>query len=633
MWQHRLFAGVLKKAFFCYNLAMKKKYIAILDFGSQYMHLISRRVRQLGVYSKIYPTDINASELKDAWGIILSGGPDSISDEKLLYDPGIFKLDIPMLGFCYGHQLMAKVDGGQVASQDQREYGKAFVDMAGDSAIFKGLEGQQQVWMSHWDIVSEVPPGYDIIGSTDECTVAAMANEKTKRYGFQFHPEVHHTTNGMAMLENFVINICGAEQNWSMEEYLAQMEQEVKDLVGDRRVFLLVSGGVDSSVAFALLEKILGKDRVFGLHVDTGFMRKNESERVKNALADAGFDDLHVINASDRFLLAVDGIAEPEEKRKRIGRIFLDVQRDVFADLEFNPDEWLLGQGTIYPDTIETGRTDASDTIKTHHNRVEEVLEMINAGKVVEPLSELYKDEVRELGVQLGLPDKLVQRWPFPGPGLAIRALCSDGLETRTEGRFKQELADEAAVDKELAKWLEKAELKGCRLPIRSVGVQGDLRTYQHALLIHNAMGESWEKLDKFAIKLVNGVQGVNRVVAHVGGKVDFKKMDLKPGYLTEDRLDLLREADQIVTDIVRKHKLYDEIWQFPVIMLPISFTGKGETIVLRPIESQEAMTVNFYHLDKKILHEMVGELMKLKNVDAVFYDITNKPPATIEWE
>lgn len=612
---------------------MKRKHIAILDFGSQYMHLISRRVRQLGVLSKIYPTDVNAHELKDAWGIILSGGPDSITEEKLPYDPGIFKLGKPMLGFCYGHQLMAKVLGGEVASQHNREYGKAEMTVKGESPIFNGLSGEEQVWMSHWDAVVKVPEGFEIVGTTPECPVTAMANDETKIYGFQYHPEVHHTTSGMKMLENFVFDICGAEKNWSMEEYFEGLKKEIVDLVGKRNVFLLVSGGVDSSVAFALLEDILGKDRVFGLHVDTGFMRKNESALVKESLAAAGFDDLHVEDASDRFLMAVEGLTEPEEKRKKIGAIFLDVQKDVFTDMDFVQEDWLLGQGTIYPDTIEAGGTQASDVIKTHHNRVEEIVEMINEGRVVEPLSELYKDEVREIGRQLNLPDELVDRWPFPGPGLSIRCLCTDGKESAVEGRNAEELAEIDQIKKQIEEHVERAGVTGEMLPLKSVGVQGDLRTYQHAVVIHNALDTEWAKLDNLAIRMVNNVQGVNRLVAHVAGDVDFSKMSLKEGYLTRDRLDILREADHIVFEQVQKHGLYDKIWQFPVILLPLTFTGKGETVVLRPIESQEAMTVNFYQMDKKILKEMADEIMKLDGVDAVFYDITNKPPATIEWE
>lgn len=607
-----------------------KKEITIIDFGSQFTHLITRRIRDLGVLAKIYPSDYPAKDIKNSWGIILSGSPDSIANAKLPYDPAIFKLGLPMLGFCYGHQLIGKVLGGKVAGQDQREYGKATMLITAQTPIFKGLAKKQQVWMSHWDIVSKLPPGFKIIGTTPVCEISAMADEKRKIYGFQYHPEVQHTRGGLKMLENFVFKVCGAKKNWSTKEYLKEIEKEVKFFVGKKKVFLFVSGGVDSSVAFALLEKILGKNRVFGLHVDTGFMRKNESSLVKESLARAGFSDLKIIDASSRFLMAVDGIADPEEKRKRIGRIFLDVQQDVFKDLGFNADEWLLGQGTIYPDTIEAGGTKASDKIKTHHNRIDEIVEMIKAGKVIEPLATLYKDEVRALGKQLKLPSALIKRWPFPGPGLSIRCLCSAGKDQQTSGRNNEQIKN---IDVKIQNFLKKEKLQGRRLPIKSVGVQGDLRTYQHAVLVENAEKVSWQKLDALAINMVNNVQGINRIVAHVAGKVDFKKMKLKAGYLTKERLDLLRTADDITTKLVEKHKLYNKIWQFPVILLPLTFSGKGETIVLRPIESKEAMTVNFYQLDKKILKELTDKLLKIKGIECVLYDVTNKPPGTIEWE
>lgn len=602
---------------------MKHKHIAILDFGSQYMHLISRRVRQLGVLAKIYPTDVNAHDLKDAWGVIISGGPNSVNDQKLPYDPGIFALNVPILGLCYGHQLMTHHYGGVVTPAHNREYGMATLNITDDSSLLSGLQPQEQVWMSHWDSVTKVPDGFNVTGTTDDCPVGAMANVDAMRYGLQFHPEVHHTTNGMRILENFVFNICGAEQNWTMEEYLQELTEEITNMVGERKVFLFVSGGVDSSVAFSLLEQVLGKGNVYGLHVDNGFMRANESTNVKAALAAAGFDDLHVVDASKKFLEAVKGMVDPEEKRNVIGRVFLEVQREVFAEMALDPEEWMLGQGTIYPDTIETGGTKASDTIKTHHNRVPEIVELINAGKVVEPLANLYKDEVRELGKQMGLPEKLLSRWPFPGPGLAIRCLCSDGTET---------VKDRAGINTAIEEITAVEGLTGEVMSVRSVGVQGDQRSYQHPAVIHGANGIAWKKLGKMSVKITNDIAGVNRVVAHVGGVVDFSHMQMKEAYLTRQRLDLLRKVDSAVDKVVKKYNLIGEMWQFPVILLPVTF-GSGESVVLRPIQSQEAMTVNFYPMDKKVLLEMVDAVLAVKGIEAVFYDITNKPPATIEWE
>lgn len=600
-----------------------KKHIAILDFGSQYMHLITRRIRQLGVYSKIYPTDVNAHELKDAWGIILSGGPNSVTENKVPYDPGLFELDIPILGLCYGHQLMAHHYGGVVTPAHNREYGMATLHVKDKTDLFAGLADSEQVWMSHWDSVTQVPEGFHATGMTSDCPVAAMADPVAKRYGAQFHLEVHHTTHGMQILQNFVFTICGAEKNWSMEEYLEELTQEVRNTVKDRNVFLLVSGGVDSAVAFALLEKILGKKRVYGLHIDNGFMRKDESMLVARALADAAFDDLHVVDASQAFLHAVVGMTDPEQKRKTIGRVFLDVQREEFAKLGLNADDWLLGQGTIYPDTIESGGTHTSDTIKTHHNRVDEILEMINAGKVVEPLAALYKDEVRALGNQLGLPDALVNRWPFPGPGLSIRTLCSDGTLSPVHNAEQ--------LNAQVQQFAREKQLTGFVLPIRSVGVQGDQRSYQHPAVV-TGDAQSWDDLRDVSIHMTNGVTGVNRVVYALAGNVTEETGRVLEGYLTRERLDVLREVDAVVDTFVREHNLYAAIWQFPVILLPVSF-GHGETVVLRPIESQEAMTVNFYPMDMTVLQSLTKRIMAISGIGAVLYDITNKPPATIEWE
>lgn len=598
---------------------MKHKHIAVLDFGSQYMHLITRRIRQMGVLAKIYPTDVNVHDLKDAWGVIISGGPNSVGDKMVPYDPALFELDIPVLGLCYGHQLMAHHLGGTVTPAHNREYGVATLEKLADSPLLKGLGAKEQVWMSHWDSVTTVPDGFESIGSSDGCPVVVMANEEKRQYGLQFHPEVHHTTNGMQLLQNFVFDICGAQKNWSMEEYVQELRADIEEQVGDKRVFLLVSGGVDSSVAFALLEEILGKDRVYGLHVDNGGMRLNESAQVKESLAAAGFHDLHVVDASEDFLKAIGRETEPERKRNIIGRTFLDVQRTVMATLDFDPNEWLLGQGTIYPDTIESGGTDASDTIKTHHNRIDEIVEMMNAGLVIEPLAQLYKDEVRDLGRELGLPDALIDRWPFPGPGLSIRTLCSDGTsadQTKVEN-LQQQVSEMAGP------------VQATVLPIRSVGVQGDQRSYEHPVVLH-AEAIDWNILGELSVALTNGVVGVNRVMVQVAGPA--QGFELKEAYLTRDRLDLLRNADAVVDRHVRANDLYGKIWQFPVILLPMIVDG-GESIVLRPIESQEAMTVNFYHMEEGVLRAMAQEILALEGIGAVFYDVTNKPPATIEWE
>lgn len=600
------------------------RHIAILDFGSQYMHLISRRVRQLGVRSKIYPTDVSVEDLKDALGVIISGGPNSVGDQKLAYDKHLFDLPVPILGLCYGHQLMAHHLGGVVTPAHNREYGLANVELDTTSPLTRGLGAKEQVWMSHWDSVTTVPEGFTVIGKTADCPVAAMSDEKHKRYGLQFHPEVHHSTRGIDLLHNFVFDICKAEKNWSMHEYLNELSEDIRVRVGNKKVLLFVSGGVDSSVAFALLQKILGKERVYGLHVDNGFMRKDESLEVKTMLAKAGFDQLHVVDASEQFLSAVHGVTDPEEKRGIIGRVFLDVQRETLQKLGFKPEDWMLGQGTIYPDTIESGGTKTSETIKTHHNRIPEIVQMIAEGRVIEPLATLYKDEVRAIGLELGLPEALISRWPFPGPGLSIRTLCSGGTEI-----WPQNVAE---INNQLSEISARAHASACVLPIRSVGVQGDQRSYQFPALVYSNSALDWDTLERLSVRITNAVTGINRVVFWSSPTETGPELTLTAGYLTRNRLDVLRQADQCVTDIIMNAGLQSAIWQFPVILLPLMVSGK-HVVVLRPIESQEAMTVNWHQMKRDVFDHMVESLLALPDIGGVMLDVTNKPPATIEWE
>ena len=407
---------------------MKKSQIAIIDFGSQYTHLITRRVRQLGVFANIYPPSVKTQNLKGVRGLILSGGPRSVHDKTAVkYNKKLFSLGVPTLGLCYGHQLIAQHFGGRVLPGKTKEYGFASLSLLSSNGLLNGLKNKSRIWMSHGDSVAVMPDGFAVSGKTLDCPVAAMSDEKNKIYGLQFHPEVAHTDEGMKILKNFVFSICRCQKDWSLEKYWPEIIRAVEKTVGRRNVFLLVSGGVDSTVCFALLEKIFGKTRVFGLHIDNGFMRLDESKKVKAALARAGFADLVVIDAADKFLAKTAGLVDPESKREAIGRTFLAVKDEVMALEKMNQKDWVLAQGTIYPDTIETGGTRHADKIKTHHNRVKEVLKLMRLGALVEPLVTLYKDEVREIGRKLGLPSSLINRHPFPGPGLAIRTLCSDG--------------------------------------------------------------------------------------------------------------------------------------------------------------------------------------------------------------
>ncbi len=601
--------------------------IIILDMGGQYAHLLARRVRQIGVYSQIMPSDTSIQLLKDAKGIIISGGPSSVYEKNSpKCDPKLFTLKTPILGLCYGHQLMAQSLGGKVVPGKIKEYGIANLNIiknenTKNKNIFFGNEKTEEVWMSHGDAVLQTPFGFEILASTNDCKVAAMGNKKLNYFGFQFHPEVTHTKNGMKMLSNFVLGICKAKKLWNMKNFIKQKIEEIKKIVGKKNVFLLVSGGVDSTVCFALLNLALGPKRVYGLHIDNGFMRKNESSKVKLAILKQGWNNFHVIDASNEFLDAVKNVADPEKKRKIIGETFIKVQQKEVSKLNLNPNEWMLGQGTIYPDTIETKGTKHSDLIKTHHNRVQLVQDLIEKGMVIEPIKELYKDEVRSLGEKLKLPKHLILRHPFPGPGLAVRCLCLNKSE---------KINNEDEIDRKLNLTTEKFGILSKVLPIKSVGVQGDSRTYRHPVLIQG--GGSFQIIEKMSTELTNKFKEINRVVLLLS--MNGKICDIKPKektYLTKDRLDLLRKADDVVAKCLDLH-LYHKIWQFPVVLVPLSTQG-GEAIILRPVESKEAMTANWAKLPEETLGKIAKEILKIKGIDAVFLDVTNKPPGTIEWE
>lgn len=598
-------------------------YIAVIDFGSQFAHLIARRVRQLNVLAKIFTPDMPASAYRDAKGIILSGGPKStIGADAVPYDPGMFKLGLPMLGLCYGHQLIAKHFGGAVAKGKTKEYGQAKLTVKDKLDLFKGLNKTEPVWMSHWDNVVQVPAGFTVLGTTADSPIAAMVSRERKIWSCLFHLEVHHTTHGMKILENFVLNIVQAKPQWQTSNIEQDIIRDIKREAKNKKVFMLLSGGVDSTVAFALLEKALGKKRVYGLHVDNGFMRLKESNQVKTALNKAGFSNLHMIDATNRFLRAVQGIVEPETKRQRIGELFVEIANEEMAKLDMA--DYLLGQGTIYPDTIESGGTKHADKIKTHHNQIDLIKQMIMEGKVIEPLRNLYKDEVRAIGKRLGLAPSLLNRQPFPGPGLAIRTLCSHG---------DNQIENESSINQQLKQIIQKSKIKNVQakiLPMKSVGAQGDERSYKHPVVITGQA--TWKQLNDLSVRITNEVFAVNRVLWLVSPKKLQSIAKVHECYLTKDRLDLLRVADDIVMKTMRQHKLAKDIWQFPVVLVPYG-QNSNESIVLRPIQSQEVMTVNFYPMPKAALQQVVRQVAKLAYIDYLFYDITHKPPATVEWE
>ena len=596
--------------------------IGVLDFGGQYTHLIANRIRRLRVYSEIVSPEGDSDRLRNFKGLILSGGPSSVYDaDQPGFNPNLFDLGIPVLGLCYGHHLMAQTLGGLVRPGRTKEYGAAQLDIREKTGILEGLDDAETVWMSHGDYVAQAPPGFRVTGSTASCAIAAMGDPERNLYGLQFHPEVTHTPEGMRMLENFV-TLCGCERNWTMGNYIESSIQGIRDRMGDRNVFLFVSGGVDSTVAFVLLEKALGAERVYGLHIDNGLMRKNESAFVRDSLLEHGFTNFHVVDAGPDFLSALGGVVHPEEKRRIIGTQFIEVRDRAMEQLGLDPEQWILGQGTIYPDTIESGGTKNAAVIKTHHNRVALVEELIAQGKVIEPLSQLYKDEVREVGERLGIPKSLVWRHPFPGPGLGVRALCSDGSESLGEAERNAE-----AAAQEIA---QKAGLDARILPIKSVGVQGDFRTYAHPVALIGTA--DWRTLESVSTEITNRIPKINRAVLLLRPDT-LPPLFVKSCDLTKKRLDLLREADAIATHALEQHGLMDAIWQMPVVLLPLSPDGEKESIVLRPVVSREAMTARFSEIPMDVARKMADDISALSGIEAVFYDVTHKPPGTIEWE
>jgi GMP synthase (glutamine-hydrolysing) len=599
--------------------------IAVIDFGGQYAHLIATKIRRLGVHSEIRQPEDPVEAFAGYKGIIISGSPAlSSHGEDQDYTKGIYDLEIPIVGFCFGHQEIAKHYGGEVI-HGGREWGRAELQLQGEHPIFSGLGPAEQVWMSHYDSVASVGPGFQELGFTVTAggthRFAAIGSDSLKRYGFQFHPEVDDTVHGTEMISNFVFEICGCEASWSMDQYLEEQVDRIREQVGEESVFLLASGGVDSTVAAVVLGKALGPGRLHLLHIDNGLMRKNESSRVLERFRDMGFGEhLHFVDASETFLSALSGLVEPEEKRRAIGDTFVSVFQETAKELRI--EDHLLGQGTIYPDTIETGGTRRADVIKTHHNRVPVIERMIEEGKVVEPLSDLYKVEVRELGDRMGIPHELLWRHPFPGPGLGVRLLCNTGEPDRTGFEVAEPLAAEVG---------RRFGLHTLLLPIRSVGVKADLRAYEHPVLLSG--DAPWETLTQAASAVTKDVPGINRCLWNRAEDTPEQGVPI-PTSVTRERLDLLREADHLVMEALRRHGLYDEIWQCPTVLVPIQLGDTpGETVVLRPVMSERAMTARPYPLPDGVLNDLRRDILGLPGVSGLALDITSKPPGTIEWE
>ncbi len=504
----------------------KNETILVLDFGSQYSQLIARRIRECKVYSRIVPFSTPVEKIREEapMGIILSGGPASVyQDNAPKCDPEIFNLGIPVLGICYGLQLTVMTLGGKVARGHAREYGKAEIEITGESPLLDGLPSPLQVWMSHGDKVTALPEGFVTTAKTTNTEFAAIRHTEKKIYGIQFHPEVVHTHRGTEIIRNFAMRICGCSGNWTMESFIERSVREIQEKTAGQKVILGLSGGVDSSVAAALIHKAIG-DKLTCIFVNNGLLRKNEAERVQELFAGSFKMNLVYIDATDRFLDKLAGVTEPEKKRKIIGHEFVNVFDDAAMKLK---DVKFLAQGTTYPDVIESVPIDGNPSamIKSHHN-VGGLPEKMNL-KLLEPLSRLFKDEVREVGKKLGLPDEMVYRQPFPGPGLAVRML---GAVNRKDLDTLRE-ADIIIVDemKKAGLYYKNWQAFAVFVPVKTVGVMGDERTYDNVIALRavesqDGMTADWvrlpyELMERISTRIINEVNGVNRVVYDITSK------------------------------------------------------------------------------------------------------------------
>lgn len=501
--------------------------LLVLNFGGQYCHLIARRVRELGVYSEIKPYNITPEEIKslNPDAIILSGGPMSVNQKGApIPDFKIFELGIPILGICFGVQLIGK-KYGKVESPKEKEYGRKTIDVKEEGQLLKGFTKKETVWMSHGDKVTNLPKEYKILAKTDTCPYAAVENPEKKIYGVQFHPEVVHTPKGMEVLKNFLFSIVKAKKDWNLGNQKNNLIKEIKETVKDESVIMGVSGGVDSTVASFLIHEAIG-DNIHCVFIDHGLIRKNEAEEVKKAFERLHFRNFHMVDASKIFLKKLKGVLDPEKKRKIIGKTFIEVFDKKVLEIEKkHPEIKFLGQGTIYPDRVESAAVSSEhDKIKSHHNVA---LPKDMKLKVLEPLKELYKDEVRELGKKLGIPKQMIERHPFPGPGLAIRILgeITDerlSILREVDHIYIEELKKSGFYDKT---WQAFAAL----LPVKSVGVMGDERTYDYIITLRavtslDAMTADWarlpdELLEKISNRIINEVRGVNRVLYDITQK------------------------------------------------------------------------------------------------------------------
>ncbi len=630
--------------------------LAILDCGGQYTKVIDRKVRELGVYSDIFPIGTDTRKLAGYGGIILSGGPQSVFDADAPgYDNKLFSLGVPILGICYGMQLIANHFGGKVAPYVKTEYGQLAVDIDVSCPLFAGLESKQKVLMSHGDAVVRLPDSFSTAAKTTGDVCAGIWSEKLRIAGVQFHPEVEPTENGLAMLENFLRKICGFSEKYALEDRIETSVRMIRERVGkDGRVVVLVSGGVDSAVTAALLVRALRPEQVFAIHIDHGLMRKNESDIICENLAELGLTQMQRINAEDAFFntpLVIDGVSyaplsqtvEPENKRAIIGHMFFVVTEEAAKKLNLDFSTAFLAQGTLRPDLIESGNPDVSgyaQKIKTHHNDVGIIRTLRDTGHVIETNWDWHKDEVRQVARLLGLSEEIASRQPFPGPGLGVRLLCTDadGADTSAQSAAKQATLD-ALVAKESKKFTAKIA------PIDSVGVQGDHRSYKKMAVLFDRKGTDplsgdLEAAFELAKTIPNELDFINRVTLCLNSADSGAAIAARPAHICHETAELLRELDHITTKNILSGEGKKKTAQCFAVLLPITaHPDKRLSVAIRAVCTTDFMTArpaipgaDFPISDLKSIRDEIAARFG-DQISLVLYDLTGKPPATVEWE